>query len=96
VLIQGATGVTGKLAVQIAKRLGAGRVIASGRNPQALEKLRCLGADSTIQLDQPDDDLRKAFSQEAGRMDSTSQLITYGGGPLRFFSPPSHARNLPP
>jgi NADPH:quinone reductase-like Zn-dependent oxidoreductase len=44
VLIQGATGVTGTLAVQIATRLGAGRVIASGRNPQAPEKLRGLGA----------------------------------------------------
>lgn len=66
VLILGATGVTGKLAVQIAKRLGAGRVIAAGRNPQALGKLRNLGADSTIQLNQPNDDLRKAFSQEAG------------------------------
>jgi len=29
-------------------------------------KVRVLGADSTIQLNQPDDDLRKAFSQEAG------------------------------
>jgi NADPH:quinone reductase-like Zn-dependent oxidoreductase len=66
VLILGATGVTGKLAVQIAKRLGAGRVIASGRNLQALEELRSLGADSTIQLDQPDGDLKKAFAQEAG------------------------------
>jgi NADPH:quinone reductase-like Zn-dependent oxidoreductase len=66
VLILGATGVTGKLAVQIAKRLGAGRVIASGRNPQALATLRGLGADSTIQLNQPDDDLQKAFSQESG------------------------------
>jgi len=66
VLILGATGVTGKLAVQIAKQLGAARVIASGRNPQALENLRDLGADSTIQLNQPDDDLKKAFAQEAG------------------------------
>jgi NADPH:quinone reductase-like Zn-dependent oxidoreductase len=66
VLILGATGVTGKLAVQIAKQLGAARVIVSGRNPLALEKLRDLGADSAIQLNQPDDDLRKAFSQEAG------------------------------
>src|SRR6266567_6853804 len=32
VLVHGATGVTGKLAVQIAKLLGAGRVIAAGRN----------------------------------------------------------------
>lgn len=66
VLILGATGVTGKLAVQIAKLLGAGRVIAAGRNAKALEKLLQLGADATIQLNQPDDDLRKAFAQEAG------------------------------
>ena len=66
VLILGATGVTGKLAVQIAKQLGAARVIAAGRNRQALEKLRELGADSTIQLNQPDDDLKKAFVSEAG------------------------------
>lgn len=66
VLILGATGVTGKLAVQIAKLLGAGRVIAAGRNAKALEKLLQLGADAIIQLNQPDDDLRKAFAQEAG------------------------------
>jgi NADPH2:quinone reductase len=66
VLILGATGVTGKLAVQIAKQLGAERVIAAGRNPEALQKLRELGADSTIRLNQPDDDLQKAFAQEAG------------------------------
>jgi NADPH2:quinone reductase len=52
VLILGATGVAGQLAVQIAKRLGARRVIAAGRNPQALEKLITLGADSVISLDQ--------------------------------------------
>jgi|SRR5580658_680254 len=66
VLILGATGVTGKLAVQIAKQLGAAKVIAAGRNPQQLEKLRQLGADSTIPLNQPDDVLRKAFAEEAG------------------------------
>jgi NADPH:quinone reductase-like Zn-dependent oxidoreductase len=66
VLILGATGVTGKLAVQIAKQLGAAKVIAAGRNPQQLEKLRQLGADSTIQLNQPGDALRKAFAEEAG------------------------------
>jgi NADPH:quinone reductase-like Zn-dependent oxidoreductase len=79
VLILGATGVTGKLAVQIAKQLGAGRVIASGRNPQALEILRGLGADSTIQLNQPDDDLRKAFSEEAGQ-DGFNAVIDYVWG----------------
>jgi NADPH:quinone reductase-like Zn-dependent oxidoreductase len=45
VLILGATGVTGKLAVQIARLLGAARVIAAGRNQQALSTLQDLGAD---------------------------------------------------
>ena len=52
VLVLGATGVAGQLAVQIAKRLGARRVIAAGRDPQALQKLSALGADAVISLDQ--------------------------------------------
>src|SRR5262245_50861756 len=39
VLILGATGVAGKLAVQIARHLGAGRVVAAGRNEQVLKTL---------------------------------------------------------
>jgi NADPH:quinone reductase-like Zn-dependent oxidoreductase len=66
VLILGATGVTGAIAVQIAKLLGAGRVIAAGRNPEALSKLRRFGADATIQLNQPDEELKKAIAHEAG------------------------------
>jgi NADPH:quinone reductase-like Zn-dependent oxidoreductase len=52
VLILGATGVAGQLAIQVAKRLGARRIIAVGRNPQALQKLRALGADAVISLEQ--------------------------------------------
>ena len=52
VLVLGATGVAGQLAVQIVKRLGGRRVIAAGRNPKALEELKELGADSVISLDQ--------------------------------------------
>jgi NADPH:quinone reductase-like Zn-dependent oxidoreductase len=66
VLILGATGITGTLAVQIAKLLGAGRVVAAGRNPEALERLPELGADATIQLDQPEEELKKAFTREGG------------------------------
>jgi NADPH:quinone reductase-like Zn-dependent oxidoreductase len=61
VLILGATGVAGQLAVQVAKRLGARRVVAAGRNPQALEKLKTLGADSVISLDQDQAPLVSAF-----------------------------------
>jgi NADPH2:quinone reductase len=64
VLILGATGVAGQLCVQIAKRLGARRVIACGRNPKALENLKSLGADSVISLDQEHDALVAAIRQE--------------------------------
>jgi len=66
VLILGATGVTGQLAVQIAKLLRAKRVIGAGRNERVLSKLGELGADATIQLEQPTDSLKDAFAREAG------------------------------
>ena len=66
VLILGATGATGKLAVQIAKLLGATRVIAAGRNERVLRTLHDLGADVTIQLDKPDQELTEAFAHAAG------------------------------
>jgi NADPH:quinone reductase-like Zn-dependent oxidoreductase len=66
VLILGATGVTGKLAIQTAKLLGAGRVIAAGRNEKVLSTLHDLGADSTIRLDRSGQDLTEALTQEAG------------------------------
>jgi len=66
VLILGATGVAGKLAIQIAKHLGAGRVVAAGRNQHVLQTLSDLGADATISLDQTDQELIAAFQREAG------------------------------
>jgi NADPH:quinone reductase-like Zn-dependent oxidoreductase len=57
VLINGATGVAGQLAVQIAKCLGAKKVIATGRNPQALQQLLELGAEVVVSLDQPGEQL---------------------------------------
>ena len=80
VLILGATGVTGKLAVQIAKILGAGRVVAAGRNAQTLSTLRELGADATIRLDVPEPELIESFRREAGikRFDA---VIDYLWGP---------------
>jgi len=67
VLILGATGVTGKVAVQIAKILGAGRIAAAGRNEQILGSLHELGADATIRLDLPNHDLIEAFRREAAQ-----------------------------
>jgi NADPH:quinone reductase-like Zn-dependent oxidoreductase len=48
VLVNGATGSAGRLAVQLAKHLGAGRVIATGRNERELRALLSLGADAVI------------------------------------------------
>ena len=64
VLILGATGITGKLATQIARHLGAGRIIAIGRNQQALNNL---DADVTISLNQSDDDIKQAIKAEAAQ-----------------------------
>src|SRR3984893_6016883 len=60
-LILGATGVTGQLAIQVETRFGARRIIAVGRNPQALQKLSALGADAVISLDQEQTPLVTAF-----------------------------------
>lgn len=63
VLILGATGVAGQLAIQVAKRLGARRVVAAGRNPKALETLKGR-ADAVISLDQDQASLVSAFRCE--------------------------------
>lgn len=61
VLVNGATGTSGRLAVQIAKYLGAKKVIATGRNTKALQSLAPLGADLTIPLGEDGKALEKAF-----------------------------------
>jgi NADPH:quinone reductase-like Zn-dependent oxidoreductase len=48
VLVNGATGTAGRIAVQLAKHLGAGKVIATGRNVAELEEVRKLGADIVV------------------------------------------------
>jgi NADPH:quinone reductase-like Zn-dependent oxidoreductase len=67
VLVNGATGIAGRLAVQIAKHLGAKKVIASGRSEDALRAVAKLGADATISLTQTEaaleDALRAQFAQ---------------------------------
>lgn len=66
VLIQGGTGVAGRLAIQIARLLGAGRIVATGRDEAALQELRELGVDATINTAVDDEDLVRAFADNAG------------------------------
>jgi NADPH:quinone reductase-like Zn-dependent oxidoreductase len=63
VLINGATGTAGRLAVQIAKYLGAKKVIATGRNVAILKSLASLGADVAIPLVEDADALEDAFKK---------------------------------
>src|SRR5580700_10765116 len=53
VLVNGATGTAGRLAVQLAKYLGAAKVIATGRNQAELEQVKALGADVVIPFAHP-------------------------------------------
>jgi NADPH:quinone reductase len=64
VLVLGATGAVGQMAVQLAKLMGASRVIGAGRSAERLERVRELGADEVVELGggQPTD----AFEQAAG------------------------------
>jgi NADPH:quinone reductase len=64
VLILGATGALGRVAVQAAKAAGAGTLVAAGRNVDALEQTRVLGADATVPLH--GGDLSAAFREAAG------------------------------
>jgi NADPH:quinone reductase-like Zn-dependent oxidoreductase len=64
VLINGATGTAGRLAIQISKYMGAKRIIATGRDLAALEQVKALGADATISLLHSPDELEKAFMEQ--------------------------------
>jgi NADPH:quinone reductase-like Zn-dependent oxidoreductase len=62
VLVQGATGVAGRLAVKVAGLLGAGRIVATGRDDDQLREVRAIGADTVINTAVPDDELAQAFT----------------------------------
>jgi NADPH:quinone reductase-like Zn-dependent oxidoreductase len=64
VLVLGASGVVGQIAVQAAKLLGAGRVVAAARDEHALWRARSLGADAIVRLTQPD--LPRALRDASG------------------------------
>jgi NADPH2:quinone reductase len=85
VLILGATGVTGKLAVKIASLLGAARVVAAGRNQHALNTLRDLGADATISLALSATELSEAFLREAGQSGFQVVIDYVWGQPAQAF-----------
>jgi NADPH:quinone reductase-like Zn-dependent oxidoreductase len=69
VLVLGATGNAGQMAVQLAKFLGAGHVVAAGRDVERLARLRSLGADATVSLEGEPDEVAGALAATSADVD---------------------------
>jgi NADPH:quinone reductase-like Zn-dependent oxidoreductase len=69
VLVLGATGNAGTMAVQVAKRLGAGRVVGAGRDATRLGALTSVGADELVQLTDDADVTAHALAAAAADVD---------------------------
>jgi len=69
VLVLGATGNAGTMAIQVAKLLGAGRVVGAGRDLERLNALTTVGADQIVQLTDDTDATAKALADAAANVD---------------------------
>lgn len=84
ILINGATGVTGMLAVQLAKYYKAGKIIVTGRNEELLQKTVTYGADIVVSLKQKDDVIVKQL-QNIHQEHHIDIVIDYlWGKPMEF------------
>jgi NADPH2:quinone reductase len=81
VLVLGATGTVGLVALQAARLLGAGRVVAAGRNRAGLERAREAGADAVVALGE-EEDLAVAFRDACGGDGPTLIVDPLWGEPL--------------
>src|SRR5262245_28090789 len=70
VVVLGASGVVGQVAVQAARRHGAGRIVAVARSAEGLGRAAALGADVAVPID--DGDLVDAL---AAACDGTADLV---------------------
>jgi NADPH:quinone reductase-like Zn-dependent oxidoreductase len=77
VLVLGATGSAGAMAVQIAKRLGASRVVGAGRNPERLAALPAVGADEVVALS---DDVHLTAERLASAAAEVDLVVDYVWG----------------
>jgi NADPH:quinone reductase-like Zn-dependent oxidoreductase len=69
VLILGATGNAGTMAVEVAKLLGAGRVVGAGRDRERLDAAEIVGADAVVQLTGNADETAAALAAAAAEVD---------------------------
>jgi NADPH:quinone reductase-like Zn-dependent oxidoreductase len=78
VLVLGATGNAGTMAVEVARRLGARHVVGAGRNPARLNAVRSAGADEIVQLTEDSEATNRALGAAAAEVDI---VIDYLWGP---------------
>jgi Zinc-binding dehydrogenase len=81
VLVFGASGAVGQVAIQAARLLGAGRVVGAGRNTKKLAGLPGLGADATVNLSD-EGDLAAAFVRACGDIRPTVVFDPLWGPPV--------------
>jgi len=81
VLVLGATGNAGAVAIQVAKRLGAGRVVGAGRDVDRLRALTSVGADDFVQLTDDDEATNRSLAVAAAEVDIVVDYLW--GGPAQ-------------
>ena len=81
VLVLGATGTVGSVALQAARVLGAERLVAAGRDLARLERARELGADAVVQLE--GDDLAERLREACGGGGPSLVVDSLWGAPVR-------------
>lgn len=86
VLVLGATGTAGMIALQAARLRGAERVVGAGRNRERLERARELGADEIVELDGGGDELAARFKEACGGDGPTVVIDPLWGEPARAAS----------
>lgn len=69
VLILGATGNAGEMAVQITEMFGAAEIVAAGRDADRLARLPALGATATVHLAGPSEAVADRLGRAASRVD---------------------------
>jgi NADPH2:quinone reductase len=81
VLVLGATGAVGQIGIQAARIMQAGRIVAAGRDQEALQKCLAMGADAVVTL------------QENQGLDQMAAALTgAAGGPLQVVLDPIFGR----
>jgi NADPH:quinone reductase-like Zn-dependent oxidoreductase len=80
VLVLGATGTVGQIALQAARLRGAERVVAAGRDRERLERARELGADAVVELD--GEALGSRFKEACGGDGPTVVIDPLWGAPV--------------